>query len=437
MDFLNEYVLGPAVSVGLIGAGIYFSILLKFFHIRRPLVILRSMFKNEVGGGISAFGASMMALAGTLGVGNIVGVASAISLGGAGAIFWMWVSALAAMVLKYAEIVLAVRYRENEGGKNYGGAMYYIRAAFGGRVGKILAGVFSAFCIINALGMGAMIQMNAASDLLFEVMSVPRFTTGIVAALLALFSVLSGTVILSKITQRLVPLMSVLYMGMALLVIFSDLGELSSAFGAIFKGAFSYESAAGGVFGFLFSRTLRLGTMRGLLSNEAGCGTAPIAYASSNEKSPAKQGFWGLFEVFFDTVILCTMTALVILVSPVSGAGEGDVMMTVDAFCASLGAGSAYILAAAVFMFAFATVICWADYGLVCARYFGKTRTTGTVFLCLYFVSIVFGSLATPAVAWKLTDLSLSIMTLINLFALIVLAGDVKKETDSFFKPLK
>ncbi len=433
IEFVNAYILGPAVPVALICAGVYFSISLKLFYIRHPIIMLRSMFGGGKKEGISPFGAAMMALAGTLGVGNIVGVASAISLGGAGAVFWMWVSAFCAMVLKYAEIVLAVRHRQSEGKDNHGGAMYYIRMAFGGRVGKILAGAFCIFCIVNAIGMGSMIQMNAASDVLYAVAGIPPFTTGMISAILAMFAVFSGTRILSRISSRLVPAMSLLYMIMALWVIFANVRELPSVFSLIFKEAFSAESAAGGVFGFLFSRALRFGSMRGLLSNEAGCGTAPTAYAASNEKSPAKQGFWGIFEVFFDTIVLCTMTALVILISPMSDEG-GSVMTTVNAFCASLGDWAGYILAAAVFMFAFATVICWADYGLACVRYFGREKRYGTLFLCIYFVSIVFGALAAPKLAWELTDLSLGIMTLINLAALIILGGEVKSETEDHFK---
>lgn len=441
LKFINDHILGPAVPAALMLAGAYFGWLLRFFHLRHPMKILRSLSENDRSDGISAFGASMMALAGTLGVGNIVGVSSALFLGGPGAVFWMWISAFASMLLKYAEIVLAVKYRRNDGMRNHGGAMYYIKAALGGgRAASIVAGIFCVLCIFNVLGMGAMIQMNAAADVLYGVMNVPYFTTGAVGAILALFAVSSGALFLSKITNKLVPVMSALYIVMSLCVIFKNAGALSGVFGMIFSDAFSYESAAGGVVGFLFSRALRYGSMRGLLSNEAGCGTAPIAYAASNEKSPAKQGFWGIFEVFFDTIVLCTMTAIVVLISygdPRVKESAGTVMMTVKAFSTSLGEPAAYVLAAAVFMFAFATVICFAGYGLECVGYFSNSRAAGTVFLCVYFFFIVFGAVAAPAFVWDLTDFALGSMTLINLAALCLLGKDVREETDLFFKAPK
>ena len=226
-------------------------------------------------------------------------------------------------------------------------------------------------------------------------------------------------------------------MVMAVVVIGKTAGKLPSVLVSVFEDAFSGSALSGGVFGFLLSRALRYGAMRGLLSNEAGCGTATIAYASSDEKSPARQGFWGIFEVFFDTIVLCTMTALVILVSyddPYVFCGEPGVMLTVRAFCASLGDWAGYVLGAAVFLFAFATVICWAEYGLECVGYFSRSRLGGTLYLSVYFVLIVIGSFAAPALVWGVTDLSLGVMTLINLFALSLLSGKVKKSTDEFFR---
>ncbi len=440
IEFLNSFVFGPAVPVLLIFAGIYYSVSLKFFYIRHPIKILRSMFKKRSEKGISPFRAATVALAGTLGVGNIVGVASAITLGGAGAVFWMWISALFAMILKYAEIVLAVKYRRTDENRSHGGAMYYIKEGLGGgKVASFAAALFCVLCIINGLGMGGVIQISAAADILRDVAGVPPLVTGFAGAVLALFAVSSGAVFLSRVTEKLVPIMSVAYMIMALLVIVRNIDGLPGVFGMIFEGAFSPEGAVGGILGFLLSRSLRFGTMRGLLSNEAGCGTSPIAYAASNEKSPAEQGFWGIFEVFFDTIVLCSMTAFVILLSygdSYVSRGEG-VMLTVRAFEASLGDWSSYVLAVSVFLFAFATVICWAQYGLECVGYFSRAKAPGTLYLCVYFVFVVLGAVAAPEITWEITDLALGGMTVINLIALCLMHHSVKRETDLFFKPLK
>lgn len=441
IKFFNEFLFGPAVPVALIAAGIYFSVSLKFFYIRHPIKVIRSMIKKRGDGGISPFRAATVALAGTLGVGNIVGVASAITLGGAGAVFWMWISALFAMILKYAEIVLAVRYRKTDGDRSYGGAMYYVKEGLGGgKFASFAAALFCVLCIINALGMGGMIQISAAADILSSVAGVPPVTTGFIGAILAVFAVSSGAAVLSRVTEKLVPVMSAAYMIMALLVIVRELDGIPFVLGMIFEDAFSFESAAGGIVGFFLSRALRFGTMRGILSNEAGCGTSPIAYAASNEKSPAEQGFWGIFEVFFDTIVLCSMSAFVILLSyddPYVFGGAGGVMLTVRAFVASLGEWSSYILAAAVFLFAFATVICWAQYGLECVWYFSRAKAFGTIYLCVYFIFVVLGAVAAPEAVWEITDFALGGMTIINLFALCLMQREVKRETDAFFKPLK
>ena len=273
LEFINSHLLGPVVPLSLFAVGIYYSLSLKLFYIRHPIKMIRSMFEKNEAEGISPFRAATVALAGTLGVGNIVGVAGAIELGGAGALFWMWVSALCAMVLKYAEIVLAIKFKQSDGTRSYGGAMYYIREISKGSTGRVLAMVFALFCIINALGMGAMIQVSAAADALFGVAGVPRVTVGMVCAIAALFAVSSGMGRLARVTERLVPLMSVIYIVMSIAVIIINSGKLPAVFLDIFISAFEPSSITGGMLGFLLSRALRFGAMRGLLSNEGGCVT--------------------------------------------------------------------------------------------------------------------------------------------------------------------
>lgn len=273
-----------------------------------------------------------VALAGTLGVGNIVGVASAITLGGAGAIFWMWVSALCAMALKYAEITLALRHRRRAAdGTMLGGAMYYIRdcvaaGPLGRRGGRVLGGFFALLCLANALTMGSVIQVRAVSSAFAAVAGVPTVVVGIAVAVLVLLALRRGVGGVAKLTERLIPLASAGYVLVSLLALFRLRGQLPAALASIFTSAFTPAGAAGGVTGFLLSRSIRYGTMRGLLSNEAGCGTAPAAHAESTAAHPAEQGIWGIVEVFVDTILLCTMTALVILAAGVDTA-EPDGML--------------------------------------------------------------------------------------------------------------
>ena len=409
--------------------------------LRHPGAVFRAMMRRERIGGISPFRALTLALAGTLGVGNIVGVASAIALGGAGAIFWMWVSALGAMILKYAEIVLAVKHRRvGTDGTPYGGAMYYICDCFDAkrmpRTGATLAVVFAVLCIVDALSTGCVIQVNAVASAFEGVFGLPVWVCGAILTVTCLFLVGRGVDSLSFLTERLVPLMTGGYLLLSVAVLVLRADAIPEAFIGIFRDAFNPQSAAGGVLGFLLNRGVRYGTMRGLLSNEAGCGTAPIAHAASNTKSSVEQGFWGLFEVFVDTILLCTVTALVILVEPqvlTTFAGDG-VMMTIAAYAAVLGQGAAWFLAVAVLLFGFATVICWSHYGAECVRYLTRSHTAQMLYRIATCLAVLCGSLLAPDSLWEVADFAIGTMTMINLGILIGMRREIRRETAVYFR---
>ena len=434
ISFINKYFFGIGIPFLLMGAGIFYCIRLKFFHFLHPIKVLRS-FKSERSGGVSSLKAMMLALAGTLGVGNMVGVASAIALGGFGAVFWMWVSALIAMILKYAEIVLAMLYRKyDEDGRPYGAAMYYIRACFRGRLGAVLAGIFAVFCIINAFSVGSMIQVNAAAEAMNGVFGTPPIVIGLIFAAITLVAILRGSTGILALTEKLVPLMTLGFTVISVAVIVMRPEDALAAIEKIFSNAFSFQSGAAGVSGFLLSGAIRYGTMRGILSNEAGCGTAPAAHAVSSCREPARQGTWGIFEVFVDTILLCTLTAIVIIIGYDAIDPSGDfMMMTVAAYESVIGRAAGYFLAIAVMLFGLATVLCWAHYGEVGVNYFSRRAGVRRAYKLIYSLCVFLGALVSTDVLWESADLSIGTMSAINICALLIMSGRVKRETEEYF----
>jgi AGCS family alanine or glycine:cation symporter len=436
-EFVNKWIIGTSLPIVLIFAGAFFLIFLKFKPFSQPKKLFSAMItpSGDEREGISPFRSVTMALAGTLGVGNIVGVASAIAMGGFGSIFWMWISALFAMILKYAEIVLAVAHRKR--GEMRGGAMWYIKDGIKNkRLGGIISGIFAALCILDALSMGCIVQVNALSGAVEGAFGTPKILIGLIVALLTGLVINKGAHGISRITEWLVPLMSLGYVIISVAVMIICRDKLSWAISMIFKDAFNVKSGVGGVAGFLISDGLRYGTMRGLLSNEAGCGTAPFAHAASNQKTPAKQGVWGIFEVFVDTIVLCTMTALVVIVSfdEVCMLAPDGMLMTMRAYSIVLGEWSEYFLAAAVFLFAWATVICWSHYGGECITWLsGERKIPRAVFNFAFCICAFIGAVIAPEEIWTLADFSIGSMTLMNVFTVLLMSGEVKRLTDEVF----
>ena len=429
-----------ATPILLFGVGLYYTLALRGFYLLHPLRCFRLLFGGRREGGISPFRALTVALAGTLGVGNIVGVASALYLGGAGAVLWMLVSALLAMVLKYAEITLALRHRRPtpEGGFT-GGAPYYVEDGLKTkglpRLGRFLAVAFAILCLVNAITMGSLLQINAAAGAMETGFGVPPLITGGVVAVLAVVTVLGGAKRISALTEKLVPFMTVGFLVVCAAVLILRRDRIPAAITAIWKDAFTVNSAGAGLLGFLTSRGIRFGVMRGLVSNEAGCGTAPMAHAAADTDLPARQGLFGLVEVFVDTVLLCTVTALCILVSDSGPHAYGeDVTHTAGAaFSSVLGEWAGGFFALSILLFGVATVICWAHYGMTCVQYlFGGERgrlVAEGVYVVVLAASLAVGSVTAPTLAWTVADAAIAVMTLLNLAVLVLMRREVKAET--------
>lgn len=446
LEFINRYLTGIAVPALLIPSGIFFSFRLGFFWLRHPVAVLRPLLsgKPRTPGGTSPRRALCLALAGTLGVGNVVGVSAAIYMGGAGAVFWMWISALAASALKYAETVLALRHRVTDSGRLRGGAPYYIRdvgtAAGLKSAGKAVAGIFAFLCLVNSLSMGCVVQVNAVSGALFGVLDIAPWLTGAVFAVLSAVSVSGGLSRISRITSALVPFMSVGFFLMSAAVLIIRADAIPGVIRLVITDAFDFDRGSGffgGVCGFLLSRSLRYGTMRGLITNEAGAGTSPLAHASSDGE-PAEQGFLGIAEVTVDTVILCAMTAAVILVGydTVSVWGDNSVMMTVSAYSSVLGKGAEGAVCVAVLLFGVAAVICQSFYALESLSFLLPRTPQSTlrrILAPVFAVCSLIGALSSPGSVWGIADLSMGLMTLINVVCLLAARKEVVDETRRYF----
>lgn len=440
ISLLNS-IIGTATSALLIGVGIYFSL-----RLRIPRLIVGAATPRRVdkkSGGVSPFSAVTVALAGTLGVGNIVGVAGAITSGGAGSIFWMWISAICAMSLKYAETVLAVAHRRRDrSGTFYGGAVYYIRDIFaslnGDRLGNTLATVFAMLFLADGFTTGCAVQINAAANVAESIVGIPALLVGVFAAVATFVIVAGGTKQVAGVSSVIIPTLSGVYLLLSAVVLIVNADRIPSAISSVFSDAFNIGSAASGIFGFISLRALRFGTIRGLLSNEAGCGSSPTAHAGADTGEPVRQGFLGIFEVFFDTIILCTATALVILVNrdAIGVAGSEGVMLAVRAYSVTLGKWSEYLLAVSVAVFGMATVVCRAHYGCECVRFLCRGKgllPLRILFLAVFAAVTVIGAVSATDAVLEAADLAIGCMTLLNLAVLLVGRREIISLTESYF----
>ncbi len=439
---MGAWLSGVALPLVLLVAGFLFGGRLGFFWFRHPVRTLRLLGESAGEGGTSPFAALTVALAGTLGVGNIVGVATAITAGGAGAVFWMVLGALVAMPVKYAEVALAVRFRRQrrEGNKTtyYGGAMYYIRdgltecfpSPLGRRTATFLGGVFALLCIGNALLTGNVVQVHAAASSV----DIPPLLFGGVFALAVLLTAGGGMRRFSRITVLLIPLLACLYILLCLVLLFLYRAEIPAVLSWIFREAFGFSAVGGGVLGLSVRRAVRFGITRGIFSNEAGCGTAPTAHASADAKSPHHQGCLGLFEVFADTVVLCSLTALVLLLYGEEGGADG-MALSLRAFTGLFGVfgGPGVSLAVGVFLrvsvvlFAYATVVCQNCYGVEAVRYFLPGKWARRAYTALSVGAIFLGALISPGPLWQAADWFVSLMTVLNVVCLFFLSRFIPK----------
>ncbi|MBC7087409.1 MAG: sodium:alanine symporter family protein [Tissierellales bacterium] len=433
---VNAVVWGPPMLILLVGLGIYLSIRTRFFAITKLGYILKNTLlkifsKEQRGEGeVTAFQAVATALAATVGTGNIAGVATAIALGGPGAVFWMWVSAIFGMTTKFSEVVLSVNFREKtEDGRFVGGPMYYIEK---GLNLKWLAIIFSIFGAIAAFGIGNMVQSNSVAASLQETFKVPPIATGIVLAILAALVIIGGIKRIGAVTEKLVPFMAAIYIIGAIVIIIGNITHIPEAFALIFSHAFTGSAAAGGFAGATVRQAMTKGVARGVFSNEAGLGSAPIAHAAATTDHPVRQGLWGVFEVFMDTIVICTMTALAILVSGLWDSGASGAVLTTQAFNESIPGGG-YIVTIGIMLFAFSTILGWSYYGEKCIEYlFGPKAILP--YRIVYIPFIIIGSIGGLELLWDLADTLNGLMAIPNLIGVLMLSGTVIKLTKEFFK---
>ena len=468
---LDDFAWGPWMLVLLVGTGIYLSTRVRFIQFGKLKYVLKNtlgkVFREQTAGKgeVTPFQAMTTALAGTVGTGNITGVTGAIFVGGPGAVFWLWVSALFGMVTKYSEVVLAVHYRErNNEGDWVGGPMYYIKNG----LGKKWAWLGIIFCIFGALasfGIGNTTQVDsiatsiglaisafggdvAANTVHFlgQDVAVSRLVIGAVVAVIVGLVLLGGIKRIGSVTEKLIPFMAVIYIAAAVYVVLVNATQISTVISMIFKGAFDPQAMLGGAVGITIMKTIQMGIARGVFSNEAGLGSAPIAHAATSETDPVKQGLYGIFEVFMDSIVICTLTALALLCGLMGGGAEIDwgtqhgSDAVIRAFSSAFGGDgkvASVVIAVGLTLFALSTIMSWSLYGTRCIEYmFGKVAVR--VYQVLFIAVLVIGSTLGLDLVWTLGDALNGLMAIPNLVAVLALSGVVIKLTrDHFHDPIK
>lgn len=420
-SFLESLISGMLPFTFLMLAGIVFTFKTKGYQFRNLKASIKVFFgkSEESKNGITAFQSACNSLAATVGTGNIVGVASAISIGGAGAVFWMWVSALAAMCIKSCEIVLATVFKQKKDGENFGGPMYYIKNGLGKKY-KILAFIYAFAGVFSVLFGGNVLQTNSAVLSCGENIKT-RLIIGVIFAVITAVVTIGGISKISAFTTKAVPLMSVLYIVLCLGVIIVNIKSVPECFLNIIHGAFNPRAVTGGAVGSVLT-TVISGASKGVFSNEAGLGTAAMAYSVTEGSDTQKQALYGIFEVFLDTVVLCTLTALTILCSGVIiDYGTAQTLSAADAFSSVYGDFSKIILAVMLCLFGISSIIGWAVYGITCSRFlFGNAGKK--IFTLIYPLFCILGAVLNVETVWKTAEFFNGIMLIINLFSMIMLS---------------
>ena len=467
-DVVNTFIWTTLGLVLLLATGLLTTIITKVFQVTHIGMwwknTIGSLFSKDVikhdetGKAISPFQALCTALAATIGVGNIAGVAAAICIGGPGAVFWMWVAAFLGMMTNYSENVLGIYYRRrNKDGEWSGGAMYYLQDGLGSKkgckhVGKILAVLFSVFTLLASFGIGAMGQVNKivvniesafqipalSNVVLYEGVNLYMLIIGLLLVALAAAITLGGLKRVAAFAEKVVPFMVVLFIVGSVVIVGINYANIVPAFKAIFVTAFSPMAAVGGAAGAAIKTCMVQGFKRGVFSNEAGLGSSVMVHSNSNVKEPVKQGMWGIFEVFADTMIVCTLTALVVLTSGLYNLDTGvlvegvtDATLVANAFGSVFGSFGNMFVAVAILLFAFTTVLGWNHYGTKAWEYLFGTKTT-KVYKVIHLVMILFGALLTSSLAWDISDTFNGLMMIPNLIGVIALSGLVMKITKNY-----
>jgi AGCS family alanine or glycine:cation symporter len=436
--WLNGYVWGLPMIVLLMGTGLLLTLLTRGLQFRKLVFALGEVLGRitQRGGGVGnvrPFQAVATALASTVGVGNIAGVATAIYLGGPGALFWLWVSGLLGMVTKYAEIVVALHYREPDAsGVMRGGAMYILTKGLGL---PWLGTIFALLTALAAFGIGNMVQANSVADSLRATFGVAPALTGAALVVITAVVILGGITRIAEVTQYLVPFMALLYLGGGAVILLSHLGEIPHALRLVIDGAFSGTAATGGFAGASIAMALRYGVARGLFSNEAGLGSAPMVHATADTDHPARQGLYGIFEVFVDTVLICTTTGLVILVTRTWDSGLTGAALSAKAFEVGLpGAWGDIVVTGGILLFSYSTLIGWSYYGETGIVYLFGARAA-MPYRILWLVFVYLGSVGSLHLVWDVADTLNGLMAIPNLVAVLGSIPVLMKLTREFFGP--
>ena len=447
---VNDFIWGVPAMVCIIGVGFYLSCRTGFLQIRKFSYAIQTtigrMFRkrNASDGALTPFQAVCTALAATVGTGNIAGVAGAIAIGGPGAVFWMWVSAVLGMCTKFAEVTLAVYYREtNKEGDLVGGPMYYIKNGLG-KNWQFLAVLFSAFGVLTVFGTGNATQVNTITTAVNSALlscglisegavKTSNLIQGIIIAALVALILLGGVKRIGQVTEKLVPFMALLYIVLSVGIILFRIQALPSVIQAIFEGAFKPAAVTGGAVGSLFM-SMKKGVSRGIFSNEAGLGTGSIAHACADTRKPVKQGMFGIFEVFTDTIVICTLTALVILCSqvPVGYGQAAGAELTIQGFISVYGNWVSVFTAVAMCCFAFSTILGWGLYGARCIEFLFSEKVIKP-FMVAYSLVAILGATADLGLMWNIAETFNGLMAIPNLIALFLLSGTVVKLTKEYF----
>lgn len=447
---VNDFIWGVPAMICIIGVGLVLSFRTKFIQIRKfpyaMKVTIGRMFKKKeaADGAMTPFQAVCTALAATVGTGNIAGVAGAIAIGGPGAVFWMWISAILGMCTKFSEVTLAVHFREkNEKGELVGGPMYYIKNGLK-KHWHWLAYLFSIFGVLTVFGTGNATQVNTITTAIdsalenYGIMSGDSAKTvnliiGIILAVLLAMILLGGIKRIGQVTEKLVPFMALLYIVFAIGVIALNIQNIPSVFSLIIEGAFNPTSVTGGAVGSFFM-SMKKGVSRGIFSNEAGLGTGSIAHACADTRKPVKQGFFGIFEVFVDTIVICTLTALVILCSevPINFGSAAGAELTISGFTSTYGSWVSIFTAVAMCCFAFSTIVGWGLYGARCIEFLFGSKVNKPFMLVYSLVAIV-GATMDLGLLWSIAETFNGLMAIPNLIAVFLLSGVVVKLVKEYF----
>lgn len=431
---ISSFIWGPPLLILIAGTGIYFSVLIGFLQIRLLPYSLKLAFSKKqdqhTEGDISHFQALMTALAATVGTGNIVGVATAVLLGGPGALFWMWISAFFGMATKYAEAVLAVKYRvQDADGEMSGGPMYYLER---GLNQKWLGVLFALFGAGAAFGIGNLVQANSVAGVVHSTFHVPAWLTGLILTIFTALVLLGGIQSIGRAAAFFVPVMAAFYVIAGLIVIAMNIADVPAALGLVFKDAFTGEAAAGGVVG----AVIRYGVARGVFSNEAGLGSASIAAAAAKTDLPARQALVSMTQVFIDTIVICSITGLTIILAGQYDSGLKGSELTTAAFSEFLGSAGAYIVAIGLVFFASSTIIGWSYYGEKCFSYLFSKKTV-RYYRIAFVLTVFLGAVTSLETVWTFADMMNGLMALPNLIGLIGLSGVVLAETKIILKKIK